>query len=174
MPAPLLWIGASALALFLGTKYSNDKRLNESVSCLPGNSDIEIEPINGAIVTCGVYGLFEHTGIWVDDNIIELKGNGLIRGVSANRFLQERSGDCIYIACDKNNIPLIDPEAAKRAVSQLFNYSDYDVIRNNCHRFVWYCISGQAQSITKFSALNNKISEKFNTTIYWHLVKLVK
>jgi hypothetical protein len=171
MPVPLLWLGAGVIALLAGTKYSNDKVLDKSVSGLPGKSDIEVDPINGAIVTCGVYGLFEHTGIWVDGNILELKGNGLIRGISPNRFLQERSGDNIYIACDENVIPLVQADTADRAISQLFSYSEYDVIKNNCHKFVWHCISGEVIPLTRFSELNQKMAEQFSTTIRWHPIK---
>lgn len=168
MPAPLLWFGASAIAMLAGAKYSSDKRLAGSVNKLPGSSSLQVEPINGAIVTCGIYGLFEHTGIWVDGNILELKGNGLIRGVSPNRFLLERSGDYIYVACDHYNIPLIQSGAADRAVSRLFSYSEYDLIKNNCHKFVWHCISGEDVSLTRFSALNQKMAERFGTHINWH------
>jgi hypothetical protein len=168
MPIPLLWLGAGAIALLAGAKYSNDKSLEKSVSNLPGNTDIKVEPINGAIVTCGVYGLFEHTGIWVDGNILELKGNGLIRGISPNRFLEERSGDNIYIACDDNNAPLIHDGTAERAISRLFTYSEYDVIKNNCHKFVWNCVSNEDILLTRFSELNQKMAEQFATTIHWH------
>jgi hypothetical protein len=170
MPAPLFWLGAGAIAMLASAKYSNDKRLEESVASLPGNSEMQVKPVNGAIVTCGIYGLFEHTGIWVDGNILELKGNGLIRGISPNRFLQERSGEFIYIACDKNHTPLVDADAAERAISRLFTYSEYDVIKNNCHKFVWYCISGEDVSLTRFSDLNAKIAERFSTIIHWHQV----
>lgn len=170
MPAPLLWLGASAIAILAGAKYSNDKCLEKSVSRLPGNSAIEVEPVNGAIVSCGIFGFFEHTGIWVDGNILELKGNGLIRGVSPNRFLQTRSGDDIYMACDNHNRPLIQADAADRALSRLFSYSEYDVIKNNCHKFVWQCISGEDMPLTRFSALNQKMAERFATTIHWHPV----
>jgi hypothetical protein len=172
MPVPFLWLGAGAIAMLAGVKYSNDKRLGESVSHLPGNSDIKVEPVNGAIVTCGVYGFFEHTGIWVDGNIVELKGNGLIRGISPSRFLQERSGDNIYIACDDTNMPLVHPDAANRAISQVFTYSEYDVLNNNCHKFVWQCISGETLSLTRFSELNQKIAEHFTKSISWHPIKL--
>lgn len=172
MPAPLLWLGASAIAMLASVKYSNDKRLEESVGRLPGDSDIKVSPVNGAIVTCGVYGLFEHTGIWVDGNILELKGNGLIRGISPNRFLQERSGDYIYMACDSDNVPLTQDKTADRAISRLFSYSEYDVIKNNCHKFVWFCISGEEVPLTRFSELNERLAGQFATTIYWNPVKI--
>lgn len=168
MPAPLFWLGASALAMLASVKYSNDKSLEQSVRHLPGKSDCKVDPIDGAIVTCGIYGVFQHTGIWVDGDILELKGNGLIRGISPNRFLQERSGDNIYIACDEHNAPLVEPNSAERAVSQLFTYSAYDVLNNNCHKFVWKCISGEETALTRFSALNRKMAQYFSTTIHWH------
>ncbi|MEP1446933.1 MAG: hypothetical protein ABJK37_12540 [Paraglaciecola sp.] len=172
MPAPLFWLGASAVAILASAKYSNDKLMEGAVERLPGNSKTIVKPRTGAIVTCGVYGLFEHTGIWVDGSILELKGNGLIRGVSPSRFLQERSGDDIYIACDTNHNPLVSPDASQRATSRLFSYSEYDVIKNNCHKFVWQCISGEDIPLTRFSILNQKISEHFSTFIHWHRMAL--
>jgi hypothetical protein len=168
MPAPLLWFGMSAITLLAGVKYSNGKRFDEPASHLGGNTDHEVAPINGAVVSCGVYGLFEHSGIWVDGNILELKGNGLIRSVSPKRFLQQRSGDIICIACNHNNIPLIKADAVGRAMSLLFSYSEYDVINNNCHKFVWHCLSGEYIPLTRFSALNQKMAELFTTKIHWH------
>lgn len=172
MPAPLLWLGAGAVALLAGAKYSNDKTLEESVATEPGTSDKKVIPVNGAIVTCGIYEFFEHTGIWVDGNIIELKGNGLIRGISPNRFLHDRSGEVIYVACDANSNPLVAAGAVERAVSRLYSYSEYDVIKNNCHNFAWYCVSGENVSLTRFSELNQSIAERFNTAIHWHPVNL--
>ena len=109
-----------------------------------------------------------HRGVWVDGNIIELKGNGLIRGISPKRFLQERSGENIYIACDNKNNPLIQSETADRAVSRLFTYSEYDVMKNNCHKFVWQCISDDNLPLTRFSELNQKMAEHFASEINWH------
>ena len=168
MPVPLLWLGAGAIALLAGTHYRNSKRFNESNSLISGHTNLAVDPINGAIVSCGVYGLFEHTGIWVNGNILELKGNGLIRCVSPSRFLQQRSGDYIYIACDDKHNPLIQLGAAERATSLLFSYSEYDVISNNCHKFVWHCISAENIPLTRFSKLNQKIAEHFATEIHWH------
>ena len=168
MPVPLLWFGAGAIALLVGTNYRNYKRFNKSNSPISGHTNLAVDPINGAIVSCGVYGLFEHTGIWVNGNVLELKGNGLIRCVSPSRFLQQRSGDYIYVACDDKYNPLIQLGAADRATSLLFSYSEYDVISNNCHKFVWHCISAENIPLTRFSKLNQKIAEHFATVIHWH------
>ena len=167
MPAPLLWLSVGALALLAKTKYSNDRILNDSVDIMPGMGDVPTRPKNGAVVCCGVFGWFIHTGIWLDGNIIELRGNGLIRAISPARFLHERSGEHIYIACDPSAKPLIQEQAIIRAAEKIFSYSEYDLIDNNCHKFVWQCLSGESQVITRFSELNLKMSEYFKTTLAW-------
>ena len=172
MALPLLWLGAGALAILASKEYVSEARAKSRIRLMPGEGKEYVEPQNGAVVSCGIYGLFDHTGIWVDGNIIELKGNGLIRGVSAQRFLQNRSGECIYVACDNNNQPLVAGQAAERAIAQLFQYSHYDVFKNNCHKFVWQCLSGQQQSLTRFSDLNQKMAEWFNCDIHWQLASI--
>lgn len=167
MPAPLVWLGASALALIASAKYSNEKTIEHSVGTQPGDCDISVKPLDGAIVCCGVYEVFDHSGIWLDGNIAELKGNGLIRGVSPQRFLHDRSGEQIFIACDNQYQPLIEQGVAQRAASRLFEYSEYDVFRNNCHNFVWQCISGKDDEITRFAELNKQLSNRFNQVVHW-------
>ena len=167
MALPLLWLGAGALAMLATKEYISETRTNSRIRLMPGEGNASVAPQNGAVVSCGIYGVFDHTGIWVDGNIIELKGNGLIRGVSSQRFLQNRSGEFIYVACDHNNNPLVAEQAAQRAIEQLFQYSHYDVFKNNCHKFVWQCLSGQQQSLTRFSDLNQKMATLFNCDIHW-------
>lgn len=167
MPAPLIWLGAGALALLASTKHSNDKVLKASVDIMPGKGSNKVEPIDGAVVCCGVFGWFIHTGIWLDGNIVELQGNGLIRGISPNRFLQQRSGGNIYIACDTHDQPLIQKQAEIRAAEKLFSYSEYDLIDNNCHKFVWYCLTGNDHKITRFSELNQNMAKCFSTSVAW-------
>jgi hypothetical protein len=56
-------LSVSVIRLSVGVKHSNGKRLNESASRLLRNIDIEVCPINSAIVIFGVYGLIEQTDI---------------------------------------------------------------------------------------------------------------
>lgn len=168
MALPLLWLGAGALALLASKEYAQETRIKSRIALLPGEGKQSVIPADGAVVSCGIYGLFEHTGIWLDGNVIELKGNGLIRGISPQRFLQNRSGEFIYMACDQFEQPLIAEFAAERARDQLFQYSEYDLFKNNCHKFVWQCISGQKQQLTRFRDLNLKMAEHFNSHIHWH------
>lgn len=133
----------------------------------PGETLSTVKPQNGGVVCCGIYGVFEHTGIWIDGNIIELRGNGLIRGASPSRFLDDRSGETISIVCDNSFQPLIDPHTVTRTEPRLFEYCEYDVIANNCHRFVWQCVSGQSSAITSFFDLNCALSKHFQSELNW-------
>ncbi len=168
MAAPLFWLGAGALALLAKENHDNNQVLASVSKQLPGSSALKVSPQNGAVVCCGIFGMFEHTGIWLDDKIVELKGNGLIRAVSPKRFLQNRSGERIYIACDDKQQPLIEPQAIMRACEKILSYSEYHVLKNNCHKFVWYCLSNNNQELSRFSDLNSKIAEHFSSTIHWH------
>ena len=131
-----------------------------------------VAPKVGAIVCCGIGGVLDHTGIYVGDNtIVELAGNGLVKGVSMERFLTERSGKHIFIACDSNAQPLINEAAAQQAIAQIFNYYDYDMINNNCHRFIWQCFAQNDNELTTFKTLSRKLANYFNRVVYWDVCK---
>ncbi len=171
MPAPLIWLGAGLAAAFVADKVEKGHRQSlERVPYYPGESNLAVKPQNGALVCCGIYGAFEHTGIWVDGDIVELKGNGLIRGISPERFLHNRSGDFISILCNEQGQPLVSPHSTERAVDKLFEYSDYHLLNNNCHRFSWYCVSGNDQRVSTFHQLNHNLTEYYKTPLHWHLL----
>jgi hypothetical protein len=169
MPVPLIWLGAGLAALYAGVKYSDSHAYRGSVTYMPGEeeSDSKVILVDGCIVSCGVLGVFDHCGIWIDGNIIELRGNGLIRGISPKRFLHQRSGDYIYVACNAQLQTLVAPGTKERAVSQLYQYLEYDLIKNNCHKFVWQCISDINEPLTRFSELNNKMACHFDCKVSW-------
>ena len=173
MPAPLIWLGIGLASLYatdtLSKRYQKEKG---RVVVYPGESDLEVQPVNGSVVCCGIFSIFDHTGIWCDGNIIELKGNGLIRGISPERFLQGRSGNRIYVACNASHEPMIDVQSMYRAVSRVYEYSPYHLIENNCHRFVWQCLSGRRDKITRFSELNDNMSRHFGEPVHWHKAKI--
>lgn len=167
MPVPLIWLGAGLATLYAGVKYSDSQAHRDSVAETSGESDSGVLPVDGCIVSCGVFGVFDHSGIWIDGNIIELRGNGLIRGISPARFLHQRSGEDIYVACDAQLQPLVASGTMKRAVGRLYQYSEYDLIKNNCHKFVWQCISDINEPLTRFAELNNKMVSHFDSKITW-------
>ncbi|QDP00910.1 lecithin retinol acyltransferase family protein [Thalassotalea sp. PS06] len=122
----------------------------------------------GALLCCGLGGVLEHTGILIDRfTIVELHGSGLVKAISPERFLAERSGSEIYVACDSKGEALASEETAERAAKLVYSYQQYDLIKNNCHRFAWTCINGEEMELTTFYLLNNFLSRKSNRIIYW-------
>jgi len=173
MPIPLLWLGAATVATLAGIKHSHRIAQHHGhADVLPGDSQHRVKPVNGAVLCCEVYNLLDHTGIWIDDRVIELNGNGLIRAISPDRFLAERSGDNIYLACDEYGHPVVTEETAQRAVAEVYQYRDYDLLNNNCHRFVWQMITGRNQPVNRFTELNQYLSQLHNTPIHWHLADI--
>ncbi|MCE9679632.1 lecithin retinol acyltransferase family protein [Shewanella sp. AS1] len=187
MALPLIWLGGAALgAIFVAdernkhkqlmldrrlgrapTKYLAEQAAPLSPSLL-NRGEVKVKPEPGAVVCCFVFGVIEHTGIWIgDDTLIELHGSGLVRAVSSKRFLAGRSGSRIYQACDHQHQPLIAPDALHRAEQAIFQYREYDLFDNNCHRFVWSCVSGEEKSITSFNALNQQLGRYFDQALYW-------
>lgn len=173
MPAPLIWLGAAALSAIAANEVNTAYlKKNKVIDAMPGESKHYSTPVNGSIVTCGIYGVLDHTGVWVDGNIYELSGNGLVRCLSPNRFLGDRSGSKIYIACDTFNNPLYDVSASIRAKKLLYTLLDYHLLNENCHKFVAQLIANKDVDITSFSGLNTFLSEFFDTPIRWNLTEI--
>ncbi len=201
MPLPLLWLGAAALSAIAVNELKQDRKTCQSLRgkqnrvltlndinsnefpVMTYPSDVFtteqcVQPQIGAIVCCGVAGILDHTGIWIGDNTIaELDGNGLIKPISSQRFIKERSGKQIFIACDSLAQPLASDFVSERAIKQLFSYQDYHVLYNNCHQFVWQCFPSQQsgefqQNITTFRELNYNIAHYFNRVIYWDALQV--
>jgi hypothetical protein len=122
----------------------------------------------GSLLVCEIFQLFEHTGIYIGDGlIVELQGTGLVRAISAARFLQGRSGNHLLVACNAQGRPLSSEAAASRAIAQIYSYQRYDLIRNNCHRFSVSCITGRAEPVTSFFDLKTELSLFWRTDIQW-------
>lgn len=114
----------------------------------------------GALLVCEIFHLFEHSGIYIGEGqIVELQGSGLVRSVSVRRFLADRSGEEILVACDQTGRPLGNPAAQQRAIQQIFTYQPYDLIRNNCHRFCVQCLTGTAWPVTSFFDLKLQLQQ---------------
>lgn len=193
MALPLLWLGAAAVTALAAKSVVDDRqeqqrkrgfsykptRLSDlgehepAVAIYPSDlfkTSQKVKPVFGSIVCCGIGGLLDHSGIWVnEDTIVELDGNGLIKPLSSRRFTKERSGDHIYIACDSTGKPLASELAGQRAVSQIYQYRDYHMIENNCHQFIWHCFNPSGEGLTTFKALNSRLASMFDRQIYWDL-----
>ncbi len=173
MPIPLIWLGAGLIAAAAGVEYTREQQKRSGdVGIFPGECDSPVEPEDGAIVCCGIYGVFQHTGIWLNGKIVELAGTGLIRAISPERFLANRSGERIFLACDAAHNVLTTQEIVNRTAATIFQYSAYDVVDNNCHRYVNRCLTGTNPKITRFGQLNASIATQFSTPVHWQLAKL--
>ncbi|MDO6446826.1 hypothetical protein Q4493_13685 [Colwellia sp. 1_MG-2023] len=193
MPLPLLWLGAAAVSAFAVKSAADDRKAQQKqrsryrkvqslmdlerhespIAIYPSDyfsTEQRVKPAVGSIVCCGIGGVLDHTGIWVDDDtIIELDGEGLIKPISVKRFTKERSGKHIFIACDSNATPLACASAADKAIAQIFQARKYHVLDNNCHRFIWQCLGGEHEKVITFKDLNLCMAKKFNRKIYWDL-----
>ncbi|MBV7315523.1 hypothetical protein [Shewanella sp. NIFS-20-20] len=124
--------------------------------------------VAGAIVCCHVFGVIEHSGIYVgDDCIVELQGTGLIRPISMARFLQGRTGEYIFVATNSIGQILVEPRAIDAAIAAIYHYRHYHLLNDNCHRFVWYCLSGQQRRVIDFDELNLLLAQRFGHAIEW-------
>lgn len=176
MPIPLLWAGAAITAAWAGNELAKEFSSKEgNIRVFPGDSKhLNARPVNGSVVCCGIYSVLVHTGIWIDGEIIELAGNGLLRAVSADRFLANRTGDKIYLACDASQQPLFSEQLLDNAVGRLYTYENYDLIENNCHNFIGSCLAPGAKTLTRFGQLNELLSSHFSTPTYWHEANVIR
>lgn len=204
MPLPLLWVGAAIGALALADEREKRLTLERERRLGPASSGrqrplqasqqaplqqaplIVVPPSQwqtgltrvkshaGSLVCCHVYGVIEHTGIWLEEDcVVELHGSGLVRAVSEQRFLAGRTGSKIFVACNRQHQPLIASQVAQRAAKAIYQYRHYDVFDNNCHRFVWACISGEEQQLDGFGAFNQQLVRYFKQGIYWDEMRTV-
>lgn len=191
MPLPLILLGAGLVgaAAAVGAANANEKAkkserarlaLDETDPHVNGKngavklpseiltSDITVKPVPGAIVSCSVFSAFDHTGIWMENNVIvELHGTGLIKAVSPQRFLNNRSGSAMFVACDSQGEPLVADETMGRAANEIYNYWQYDMVKNNCYRFCWQCISGDDRKVATFTEFNNALAQLHGKKVYW-------
>ncbi|QTH64224.1 hypothetical protein J1N51_01700 [Psychrosphaera ytuae] len=191
MPLPLYLLGASIVAGMAANNANkktlevlNTRKLVTSNTQAPAvqvgpNSYIadrqhlhHSKPVKGSVVCCEVFHELEHTGIWLDsDCIIEFSDNGLIKALSAERFLKNRSGKEIYVACNNLGEPLADPNVADKALKMVFTYQEYELLKNNCHSFV-ASFFGPKKNVVTFGELNKTLLDKYRRDIYWDKVKV--
>lgn len=192
MPLPLLWLGGATIgALMLADEREKRQQLernrllgrvprqvsaNQAMVAAPSQWQKgfkQVTPQPGSIVCCYVFGVIEHTGIWLaGDCLVELHGSGLVRAVSVKRFLAGRTGSQIFIACNHRHQPLIANTIVSRAERAIYQYREYDLFDNNCHRFVWSCLSGEERVIKSFNTFNQELADYFKQGIYWDAMRL--
>jgi len=123
----------------------------------------------------------EHTGIYLGaDRIVELNGDGTIKIVNSWNFLNssaQRTGDRIYIATDQFGYPLKNKDIALRAIKQINNKWEYDLLMENCHEFTAGTITNIFENdYNFFFMINELIKEKLNNNqdFKWQIFKINK
>jgi len=183
MPLPLLLVGAAIGSLLAHDNQKDFLAAQDKDRFITSKTDTGREPseilpspkktalVPGSLVCCEVYEAFIHTGVVVDDNtIVELHGSGLIRAVSKERFLQQRSGKNIFIACDRSGAPLIFNSIDQLATQDVFNFYEYNLLTSNCYRHTWRWLTGIDIAIESFGDFNGKLTSKLGEEIYWDVV----
>ena len=56
--------------------------------------------------------------------------------------------------------------------SSLVSDREYDLLKNNCHRFVWEMVTGERGEMFRFSDLNQNLSRLHDSTVSWHLLDI--
>lgn len=154
------------LELFFPKYYRNDYSL----------SNLEA----GAILMCSLaLGAAEHTGIYLGDGkVAELKGTGEIRSISLEEFISStdvRTGRYAYAASKVNGDILISKEAEINAKNSLYEYWDYSLLTNNCHKFTAGCITGDFDNIyVAFTLLEQLINFSLGNMlgVRWRKIKV--
>jgi len=179
---------ADTFDTIVGDGKHSDKNILERAEyllvpeCLKENSLIchaihdHVTPKKGSILRCELAcGLADHTGVYIGyDQIVELNGSGKIKTVSYGQFLSSSSiktGISIYVACDKDAIPLSDSSIANYAKSKVGQKVNYDSASNNCHGFTSECIMQSNASSVLFHELESVISKEmnYNDDIKWRV-----
>lgn len=127
-------------------------------------------PQIGSVVICDLAFGFEHSGIYIgNDVIIHKDGSGILIDVDPDEFINRLDGKnnaiSIYVACHDNE-PIMIEDACTRA-KEAFNNCDfigYDLLNNNCHHFTRYCLTGDTDQWGfdfTFSSLESLLVNKF-------------
>lgn len=163
----------------MASKFWQDLN-NIASTVVPGYSAVEsvvdnyirdtTRPVPGSILFCSLYGA-EHSGIHVGDGeIIELRGklssdSGRICRTDEDGFIQGTNALTIYVACFGNSsVPIGDEVVAQRALESVRQTRKYHLLRENCHMFSSYCITGNLDNEDNlFMKLENTIRREYGS-----------
>ncbi len=144
-----------------------------------------VKPRPGSVLKVALPFGADHTGIYIgNDEIVEvtnIDGVATIQIVSAEEFIEgdgcARIGAFIYVACkqDRNGncIAMGSKDIAERARAAVGQTSKYDLIFNNCHMFVEYCITGKRSDLSGILlGVENALDDKFIECSYERLADM--
>jgi hypothetical protein len=131
------------------------------------NLEDPVTPHKGCVVYCKLIGNAEHTGIYNGRGIVELDGDGQIREVSPQEFINGPDGarlsveKGIYVSCDKDGYPLSSAESCERANRMIGCNRDYNLVFDNCHQFTCGCLSRNFENSSNFFCMMEEDVEKY-------------
>lgn len=128
----------------------------------PDDEDSSVYVTYGAIVFSPIFKNEQHVGICNGDRIIEMTRNG-IKNSTKTEFLNGLLTDELYTFAS-NGVALSFKNTIKNADDVLKKYKKYnqtyDLISNNCIKFVVYCITGDIDNdAVQFEDLEEIINE---------------
>lgn len=141
------------------------KIFNKRAKTLNNNN---VFPEKGCIVRCELGVLLDHSGIYVGDGkIVNLNRNSEIKLENFKSFFPpgtDPSSSKIYTACiDGTDIVLHSKKIRNRAIKKINQFTRYNILFNNCHRFTCGCITGNFENETvSFSMLEETILKNIN------------
>ncbi len=111
----------------------------------------QVKPQVGSVVYCDLaFGFMDHSGIYIGNNrIVHLSGKGKIEVISPKKFIDGGTACSIYVSC-KETSSVGSEKVAKRAISALGEYRDYNFILDNCHQFTAGCLNGDFDNSCNF------------------------
>jgi len=120
-----------------------------------------VHPIRGSILYCDLFGIAEHSGVYIGNNqIVHLEKSGYVRTSHPFDFVDGTSSVIIRVSA-KGASPVGSEDVARRAESMVGTKRRYNVLTNNCHRFASGCLTGSFNnSRTLLSLLKADAAER--------------
>ncbi len=75
----------------------------------------------------------------------------------------------IYVSCDENAAPQGGRRIAQRALAQVGQWRDYNVIMDNCHQFSSGCVTGDFENSDNFLRLLKHRCQKHMDACQWRV-----
>lgn len=134
-----------------------------------------VYPVPGSVVYCDLaLGYADHSGIYVGDGmIVHLNGDGKVEQVEAQDFLARLGGFnpavSIYVSCDGHAFPQGGRHIAERALRQVGQWREYNLVLNNCHQFSSGCVTGDFENPDSFLWFLKTTCEKHMIATQWRV-----
>ena len=87
--------------------------------------------------------------------------------VGYQRFLTNRSGETIFVACNRDGDAIQAVLDEQLIANEVFKSYDYHVSKRNCYFHSWYCITGEVKQFASFEQFNTALKQKFGHSIFW-------